>query len=145
MFGDMGYGENGHATATRNQLDRAYDNYDFVYLVGVRAVCACACLVCTWRCPSSLNHDCSVQDIGYADDAFLHTPFSFEYENVYNNYMNWMQNITSQKAFMVLPGNHESECHSPACLLISKYRDALKVLLPPRCDRFHVSLPGLWG
>ena len=116
----MGYGENGHATATRVQLDRAYDNYEWIYLVG---------------------------DIGYADDAFLHTPFSFEYENVYNDYMNWMQNITAQKAFMVLPGNHESECHSPACLLISEYRDALKV----RCAwavvvaRLHLCMPTqLW-
>ena len=37
MFGDMGYGENGHAIATRNQLDRVYSEYDWVYLVGVSA------------------------------------------------------------------------------------------------------------
>jgi hypothetical protein len=27
---------------------------------------------------------------------------------------------------MVLPGNHESECHSPACLLDSTYKHALQ-------------------
>ena len=37
MFGDMGYGSNGHAIATRAHLDRVYDEYDFIYLVGVRS------------------------------------------------------------------------------------------------------------
>jgi hypothetical protein len=40
--------------------------------------------------------------------------------------MNWMQNVTASKGYMVLPGNHESECHSPACLLDSTYKHALQ-------------------
>jgi hypothetical protein len=36
MYGDLGYGVNGHAVDTRNQLDRVFDEYDFVYHVGVR-------------------------------------------------------------------------------------------------------------
>ena len=52
---------------------------------GLARLCACAC-VCL-----------CLQDIGYADDAYLHTPLQFEYENVYNNYMNWMQNVTATK------------------------------------------------
>lgn len=31
-------------------------------------------------------------------------------------YMNWLQNISAVMPYMVLPGNHESECHSPVCL-----------------------------
>lgn len=56
-------------------------------------------------------------DIGYADDSFLHDPLHFTYENIYNGYMNWFQNVTSIMPYMVAPGNHESECHSPACVL----------------------------
>jgi len=55
-------------------------------------------------------------DISYADDDFLHNPVQFNYENVWNGYMNWMQDIMATKPYMVLVGNHESECHSPACL-----------------------------
>ena len=36
--------------------------------------------------------------------------------------MNWLQNLTSTLPYMVSPGNHESECHSPVCLLeLKKY------------------------
>merc|ERR1712093_386978 len=34
--------------------------------------------------------------------------------------MNWMQNISASKPLMVSPGNHESECHSPNCILSGK-------------------------
>ena len=47
-------------------------------------------------------------DIGYADDALLHTPFKFRYEEVYNGYMTWIQPITAYQAFqvraLVVPG-----------------------------------------
>ena len=56
-------------------------------------------------------------DIGYADDSFLIDPLHFTYEEVYNGYMNWFQNVTAIMPYMVSPGNHESECHSPACVV----------------------------
>ena len=34
--------------------------------------------------------------------------------------MNWMQNLTASVPYMVSVGNHESECHSPACLVDGK-------------------------
>jgi hypothetical protein len=36
MIGDHGYGPLGHGVATRNRLDALYDQYDFLYHVGVR-------------------------------------------------------------------------------------------------------------
>ena len=75
VFGDMGYGVDGNAVETRAQLDRAAGDYDWVLHVG---------------------------DISYADDYFLHDPFKFGYEQVYDNYMNWMQNVTAVKV-SVLP------------------------------------------
>ena len=56
-------------------------------------------------------------DIGYIDDAYAHHPFEFTYEKTYNDYMNWLQNLTASMPYHVSVGNHESECHSPACLL----------------------------
>eukprot|EP00438_Fugacium_kawagutii_P030447 Skav216232 [mRNA] locus=scaffold238:405571:438131:+ [translate_table: standard] len=41
----------------------------------------------------------------------------FTYESAYNGYLNWLQNLTATMAYMVSPGNHESECHSPACVV----------------------------
>lgn len=64
-------------------------------------------------------------DIGYADDAFSQHPFTFDYERIYNGYMDWMQIISSQTPFMTVPGNHESECHSLMCFL---YRETYKPL-----------------
>jgi hypothetical protein len=32
-------------------------------------------------------------------------------------YVDWIYNLTSTMPYMVAPGNHESECHSPACLV----------------------------
>jgi hypothetical protein len=46
----------------------------------------------------------------------LHDKSGFEYENVYNAWMEWIANISSSLPYMVTVGNHESECHSPACL-----------------------------
>mmetsp|Transcript_5547 Transcript_5547/g.14659 ORF Transcript_5547/g.14659 Transcript_5547/m.14659 type:complete len:517 (+) Transcript_5547:3-1553(+) len=57
-----------------------------------------------------------VGDIGYADDSFSHAVASFTYETAYNGYMQWLEPIASRVPYMVTPGNHESECHSPACL-----------------------------
>jgi hypothetical protein len=99
VFGDWGYGENGHAVATRNALDTITKNVNFVWHLG---------------------------DIAYADDAFLHDITGFEYENIYDAWMNWIQNISAFKPYMVSPGNHESECHAPSCITSKTYREALQ-------------------
>jgi len=57
-----------------------------------------------------------IGDISYADDSFDSSPESFTYEDVYNGYMRWFENISNTIPYMVLPGNHETECHSPSCL-----------------------------
>ena len=31
--------------------------------------------------------------------------------------MDWLQNLTTTLPYMTTPGNHESECHSPACIV----------------------------
>ena len=56
-------------------------------------------------------------DVGYADDGFSHSPFGFRYEQAYNGFMEWIEPIASAVPYMVAPGNHESECHSPACIV----------------------------
>ena len=81
------------ATFTRNKIEEIKDKIDMVFHAG---------------------------DIGYADDSFLISPFYMTYENVYNGYMNWFQNVSTQMPYMVCPGNHESECHSPACIINHK-------------------------
>jgi len=76
-------------------------------------------------------------DIGYADDAFLHAPFSFHYEDVWNQFMNSIQNIAATTPYMTLPGNHEAECHSISCdFSITKLRE-LHNFLPYR-TRFNM-------
>ncbi len=71
-----------------------------------------------------------------ADNAFLVDPFKFGYENrqvacydckhnntrscVYcrwNEYMQSIEFVAATKPYMVCPGNHEAECHSPVCQL----------------------------
>jgi len=99
IYGDLGYGVEGNAVETRAQLDRVAAEYDWVLHVG---------------------------DIGYADDYYLHDPLTFGYEKVYDGYMNWIQNVSATKAYMVLPGNHEGECHSPICLVDSSIGDKLR-------------------
>lgn len=89
VFGDWGFSKKGNAIPTYTALHQIEPEVDFVWHLG---------------------------DVGYADDAFLHDPTSFQYENVYNGYMEWVSNFTSTKPYMVMPGNHETECHSPSCL-----------------------------
>ncbi|KAF1787783.1 Metallo-dependent phosphatase-like [Phytophthora cactorum] len=93
VYGDMGADAN--AVETNKYVNTLVDKVDFVYHLG---------------------------DVSYADDAFLSakTAFGFFYEQVYNKFMNSMTNIMRRMAYMVLVGNHEAECHSPACLLSDK-------------------------
>jgi hypothetical protein len=56
-------------------------------------------------------------DIGYLDDSFAHTPIKFSYEKDYNAYVKWLTNISATMPYMTAVGNHESECHSPACIV----------------------------
>eukprot|EP00812_Abedinium_dasypus_P008769 NODE_2505_length_922_cov_336.003460.p1 GENE.NODE_2505_length_922_cov_336.003460~~NODE_2505_length_922_cov_336.003460.p1 ORF type:complete len:293 (+),score=78.55 NODE_2505_length_922_cov_336.003460:3-881(+) len=63
--------------------------------------------------------------IGYVDDAFFHSPDDFTYEDTYNGFMNWMENVTAAMPYMVLPGNHEVECHSSRCVLHSGLHESL--------------------
>lgn len=56
-------------------------------------------------------------DISYADDAFLHDPLVFGYENAWNTYMTHMQGVGGAwKPLMVAPGNHVSGSHSDSCV-----------------------------
>ena len=110
IFGDWGVGKIGFAEATKKRLSILKDDYDFVIHAG---------------------------DIGYADDAFLHdwgTNFVGEkYEDVYNSFMDEIEDISMHKAYMVSPGNHESECHSPFCLFRPEYRHGLNNFTAYNC------------
>jgi hypothetical protein len=37
-----------------------------------------------------------------------------------------MQNVSGSMPYMVLPGNHESECHSPHCIAVPSKAHALQ-------------------
>jgi hypothetical protein len=49
-----------------------------------------------------------VGDIAYADDSFAHVGdlLKFDYEDIYDGFVAWNQNISSSKPFMVSAGNH---------------------------------------
>mmetsp|Transcript_19822 Transcript_19822/g.41378 ORF Transcript_19822/g.41378 Transcript_19822/m.41378 type:complete len:457 (-) Transcript_19822:79-1449(-) len=66
-------------------------------------------------------------DVGYADDSFLHVGcmVRFCYEEKWNEYMDSMEAVVSEVPYMVMPGNHEADCHDPACMLSSERRDKL--------------------
>jgi hypothetical protein len=49
-----------------------------------------------------------VGDLGYADDYYLYLS---NYEQVYADWMDEIENISSVYPFMVLPGNHEATCN----------------------------------
>lgn len=57
-------------------------------------------------------------DVSYADDSFLHKGclFKFCYEETWDNFMKSIESFTQEKPYMVAPGNHEADCHDPACL-----------------------------
>ncbi|GMF15792.1 unnamed protein product [Phytophthora lilii] len=57
-----------------------------------------------------------IGDIGYADNDWLMPDQldGFFYEKVYNGWMNSMAPVMSSIPYMVIVGNHEADCHSPA-------------------------------
>jgi len=57
-----------------------------------------------------------VGDMSYADDDID----GYDYEKVWDFWMNTISNISAYKPYMVLPGNHEAECHFIGCLPLSK-------------------------
>ena len=59
---------------------------------------------------------CPPQDDDFITGGLLGF-FEDKYEGVLNGYFNWMAPVLATIPFMVLPGNHESECHSPRCLI----------------------------
>jgi hypothetical protein len=67
----------------------------------------------------------AVGDVSYADDAFLHNPLEFGYEKTFNQFMANISFASQIRPYMVLPGNHEAECHSPICFLDSHLREAV--------------------
>lgn len=60
-----------------------------------------------------------VGDIGYADDSFGHVGevLNFGYEAAYDGFMQWLSPLSAYIPYHVAVGNHESECHSPYCIL----------------------------
>eukprot|EP01062_Namystynia_karyoxenos_P062540 TRINITY_DN5543_c0_g2_i1.p1 TRINITY_DN5543_c0_g2~~TRINITY_DN5543_c0_g2_i1.p1 ORF type:complete len:447 (+),score=165.48 TRINITY_DN5543_c0_g2_i1:86-1426(+) len=87
-----------------------------------------------------------VGDIAYADDAFSHKGCVLRscYERVYNGFMNWMQNVSSVMAYMVTPGNHESECHDPLCIIDPWVKKALGNFSAYNA-RYHMPSAGTGG
>lgn len=98
VFGDWGYGTDGHAVDTLHALNTLTKDVDLVLHLG---------------------------DISYADDGFLHDPAGFSYEAIYDGWMNWISNMSDRLPYMVAAGNHEAECHSPSCMASPALRSAL--------------------
>lgn len=78
-------------------------------------------------------------DVSYADDSFLHLDcvFKFCYEDTFDTYMNNIQPWASKLPYMVSPGNHEADCHDPACLTDSERRAKLSNFTAYN-NRFHM-------
>jgi len=58
-------------------------------------------------------------DESYADDAFLHSGCYVKacFESTWNDFMKAAQSFAAYKPYLVAPGNHEADCHSPDCLV----------------------------
>ncbi|KAF1319101.1 Acid phosphatase, partial [Globisporangium splendens] len=99
VYGDLGADPNANDTITYVRANLV-NEVDFVYHVG---------------------------DVSYADNAFLSASefFGFFYEETYNRWMNSLTPVMKQLPYMVLVGNHEAECHSPACIISSTKRASL--------------------
>jgi hypothetical protein len=66
-------------------------------------------------------------DVSYADDSFTHKDCvtKFCYEDTYDSFMKEVEPVASAIPYMTVPGNHEVECHSPACLADKDKREKL--------------------
>ncbi|EGZ11427.1 hypothetical protein PHYSODRAFT_338137 [Phytophthora sojae] len=99
IYGDAGDGDNSVDTIKHMNSQTAED-IDFIFQLG---------------------------DMSYADDDYLVASqvAGFFYEEVYNKWMNSLAPVMSSIPYMVLVGNHEAECHSPACQLSQTKKDML--------------------
>eukprot|EP01038_Epipyxis_sp_PR26KG_P011236 gene11236-15077_t len=81
-------------------------------------------------------------DVGYADDSFLHLgcAVQFCYEDTFDTYLNNVEPWASEKPYMVAVGNHEADCHDPACLLDKDRRNKLSNFTAYN-DRFRMPSP----
>lgn len=64
-----------------------------------------------------------VGDLGYADNWMTHNAVTFGYEAVWNAFQRAIEPLAASAPYMVLPGNHEVECHSPLVCLKHKILD----------------------
>ncbi|KAJ0407158.1 hypothetical protein P43SY_001116 [Pythium insidiosum] len=96
LYGDHGLGTKGEIMATTGYLGTLTDDLSFIYHVG---------------------------DIAYADNDLIlpGKTLGFFYEEIYNKWMNAMTPVMNKLPYMVTVGNHEAECHSPACQ-VSNYK-----------------------
>ncbi|KAJ0410864.1 hypothetical protein ATCC90586_007900 [Pythium insidiosum] len=100
VYGDHGVGAKGEIMATTGYLNSIADRLSLIYHVG---------------------------DIAYADNDFIipGLGLGFFYEEIYNKWMNAMATVMSKVPYMVTVGNHEAECHSPACQVSNYKKDRL--------------------
>ncbi|KAJ0407159.1 hypothetical protein P43SY_001117 [Pythium insidiosum] len=100
VFGDHGVGLKGEIMVTTGYLNSIADRLAFIYHVG---------------------------DIAYADNDLIlpGMTLGFFYEEVYNKWMNALTPVMSKVPYMVTVGNHEAECHSPACQVSNYKKDRL--------------------
>lgn len=108
IFGDMGLYE---SQRTMDLLENVHSDVDLYFHIG---------------------------DISYADNWLLHNLVTFGYETVWNTFMNVIQRLAATKPYMVLPGNHETECHEAfTCLKNQKLKEAF-VNYTAFNHRFHM-------
>lgn len=69
--------------------------------------------------PEYLVH---VGDISYADNSLRASTLTADYEATYDNYTQRLSNISSNYAYMVLPGNHEVQGPAVANITFIPYR-----------------------
>ena len=103
VFGDLGESHHGHhGGATLDWLSTIVDDISLVWVPG---------------------------DVGYADDSWLHPGCltRFCYEEIFDSFMEEIsaKGGASRVPWMVTPGNHEADCHDPACMLNRSYRESL--------------------